>query len=235
VSANWQYLTTDSDPNSCKRLWRYVLHQQFLDVKSNQEDKEYLQLKIEALQYLTSNSQDLEIVCDYAGLDLDYFKRKISPIKSKVDLEIAIMKQILASSKHAKNPTTILWWFCFSHPALWRQLLAKKIAQAAGLLPNIKPFHVRMAKSFLTTRSEELRLICSFARVKYEPFLRKYQQLYPKYNLGKDPIIRRCAVDKKGQYNFADLLNPLEMQRPKKTKANIIIHQPTQFQQLELL
>ncbi|MFN7038178.1 MAG: hypothetical protein ACK4OM_01215 [Alphaproteobacteria bacterium] len=66
-------------------LWRAVINQAFCDLRINSDAKaEYKVLRRKAAIWLTSNSKDFQIVCDYANLDPKYVKDKAMAVIEKI-------------------------------------------------------------------------------------------------------------------------------------------------------
>jgi hypothetical protein len=204
-----------------------------LDATSQAKDLEANKLKLEALNWFKDLSADFQMVADLAGLNPQYFHRKITQYFNP-----SIGEQIAQTEEKIKTLSrqNSLWLLIFLRPEPWQKLLQQKVSMAMSAENDsgIKPFQRRIAKSFLATDSEELHLVCALAGVKYEPFLRKYQRLFPKHNLGRAGFIKRCELDKVGQYNFADILNPIETKRERTKRCNNKLQQFCKVEQLEL-
>ena len=57
-------------------LWRAVITQALMDAASNSRKSEARRTRADALNWLLSNSRDFEAVCDHAGFDPGYVRRR---------------------------------------------------------------------------------------------------------------------------------------------------------------
>lgn len=57
-------------------LWRAVITQALMDAASHSRKSEIRRSRDDALQWLLNHSRDFESVCDNAGLDPDYVRRR---------------------------------------------------------------------------------------------------------------------------------------------------------------
>ena len=57
-------------------LWRAVITQALMDAASQSKKSEARRSRRDALEWLLSNSRDFEAVCDNAGFDPDYVRRR---------------------------------------------------------------------------------------------------------------------------------------------------------------
>lgn len=57
-------------------LWRAVITQALMDASSNSRKSESRRTREDALKWLLSNSSDFEAVCDNAGFDPGYIRRR---------------------------------------------------------------------------------------------------------------------------------------------------------------
>ncbi len=55
-------------------LWRAVITQALMDAASNSQKSEAIKWKAEAMQWLSGQSEEFLLVCEYAGLDPDYVR-----------------------------------------------------------------------------------------------------------------------------------------------------------------
>ncbi len=66
------YFFADHEPG----LWRAVITQALLDAACQSRKEEARRSREAALQWLLSDSQDFVTVCDHAGFDADYIRRR---------------------------------------------------------------------------------------------------------------------------------------------------------------
>ena len=59
-------------------LWKAVITQALMDAASKSQKAEAKRSKREALEWLTGDSSDFEVVCDHAGLDPSYVRTQIA-------------------------------------------------------------------------------------------------------------------------------------------------------------
>lgn len=68
---------TDEDLYGYVALWRAVFAQAIMDAKSRRTKKEYDYIRHSALNWLLSNQKDFKTVCEFAGYEPDYLRRRV--------------------------------------------------------------------------------------------------------------------------------------------------------------
>ena len=63
-----------------RALWRAVIMQAFQDALSNAKNYDLRREKVKAISWLSSDNEDLKIVCSYADLDYYYVKKKVKDL-----------------------------------------------------------------------------------------------------------------------------------------------------------
>lgn len=72
--------TSQKEVASMRALWRAVIMQAFQDALSNAKNYDLRREKIKAVSWLSSDNEDLKIVCSYADLDYHYVKKKVKEL-----------------------------------------------------------------------------------------------------------------------------------------------------------
>lgn len=86
IQGNFYFPTSDQAPNQQRTigsfadhepgLWRAVITQALMDAASQSKKSEAKRSRRDALEWLLSNSRDFEAVCDNAGFDPGYVRRR---------------------------------------------------------------------------------------------------------------------------------------------------------------
>lgn len=70
-------ITADNDLHGYVALWRAVFAQAIMDAKSRRTKKEYDYIRHSALSWLLDNHKDFKTVCEFAGYEPDYLRRRV--------------------------------------------------------------------------------------------------------------------------------------------------------------